>query len=155
MEDPIEGVSVSTTSSNTAVKLMPYAIAGVLFVTQAALVAFIVKVIARDWLQVPNFGPWLAWLLFIIGGFAIGVVELHVVHEGEVLTDPLAQFCCWSLRRLHTIGFIINSLMLGSMGASIALKREGYSHREVRSFIAAVLYASVWIPLYLMVPFIR
>lgn len=133
-------------------RITPYVIVGVLSVAQGALVAFLVKVVA-PWLGAPG---WLvAWVAFVIGGFALGVRHLIVVHEGEVFTDPIPRFCCWSQRRLHAAGFVINTLLLGSMGASIALKREGYPHRGVLSFVAALLYASVWIPLYLTVPFLR
>ncbi|HSW92186.1 MAG TPA: hypothetical protein VLG09_06080 [Candidatus Saccharimonadales bacterium] len=133
-------------AANVAVKALPYLIIIVLFFAQGGVVIAIERLC--DALHFPQLGPWVSWLVFVIGGYALGLLHLRLVKEGEPLHDPLHVACAWLLRRLHVVGFVLATLMFGSMGASIALKREGYSRRLLYSFISAVIYASVWIPLY-------
>ena len=131
---------------NVVAKATPYAITVLLFFTQGGIVVAIEKFCTA--LHHPTIGPWIAWILFVIGGFAIGLLHLRMVKEHEQLHDPMHIACAWLLRRLRVFGFVIATLMLGSMGASIALKHEGYPRQRLYSFAAALLYATVWIPTY-------
>lgn len=144
-EQKLESFSVPRHS--IVARATPYVVATTLFFTQGALVIMI-EHLCKDFHH-PDYGPWTAWLLFVVGGYAIGLLHLHIVKEHEPLRDPLHATCAWLLRRLHVVGFVIATLMLGSMGASIALKHEGYLRRPLYSFVAALLYASAWIPLYI------
>ena len=141
-------------TSRVIARFWPYATVVIAIVVQGALVVFIMKAVA-PYLHVADFGGWIAWGLFVLGGWAIGLLALRSVREGEEFSDPLHVACCWAQRKLGLVGFVLNALVMGSMGASIALKHEGRGHLKVRSFAAAVLYASLWIPLYLEVPFLR
>lgn len=140
---------------NVIAKSWPYVTVVIAICTQGALVAAIENYVAPYWLGMPDAGPWIAWLLFVIGGYALGLIALRTVHQGEPLSDPLHRVCSWMQRRLGLAGFALNSLVMGSMGACIGLKHQGCGHLRLQGFVAALLFATLWIPLYLLVPFIR
>lgn len=94
-------------------------------------------------------GPWIAWLLFVIGGAALGAYELHVVTSPRRLRDPILRLCCHLQSRYGLRGFVVNAAVLGGApGTAIALRKVNATRPGLRMVIAAVIFASVWVPIY-------
>jgi hypothetical protein len=94
----------------------------------------------------------MAWAIFIMGGSLLGLFELRSITTEQKMRDPILAACCWLQRRAGVLGFLINATVIaGSPGATIALKQTGNSHATKLTLLAAVLFASVWIPLFVFV----
>ena len=119
---------------------------------EGAIVAGIVAVarwIGVPWLGVPWLGPWAAWLIFIAGGFGLGMFELKATITAQKMRDPVLIACCWLQRKLGALGYLVNAVVIGgSPGSAVALKQTGSSHATALTFLAALLFASVWVPLF-------
>lgn len=97
-------------------------------------------------------GPYLAWSLFVLGGGFLGLLELHSVNSDRKLKDPILRTCCYLQSRFGPAGYLLNAMFLGgSPGVAIALKKSGSRHQLAATFLAAVLFASVWVPIYVLI----
>lgn len=132
-------------------RLSPYIIVVLAIPLQDRLAIFIEKHLAFWW-HIPQYGAWLAWVIFVVGGFLIGIGHLRGETDTEGLPrwrdDPITRACSLAVRHLHIFGFVLVASGLASMGASIGIKHEGWTRRPIWSFVAAVIYASIWIPGY-------
>jgi hypothetical protein len=120
-------------------------------VGEGFLVGFIVKVIADRWIGVQWLGPYLAWVLFILGGVLLALFELSKTTEGERIRDPILRLACLLQRKARVLGFIVNSIVLGPLAAAVALKNIGHSYQRTLIFVSAILFASFWVPLFVAV----
>lgn len=120
----------------------------VFFVLLAAEGAIVAGVLAgARWLGAPSVGPWAAWILFVLGGSALGLFELRSITTEQKMRDPILVACCWMQRRLGLLGFLVNATVIGgSPGAAVALKQTGNSRATSLTLLAALLFASVWVP---------
>lgn len=96
-------------------------------------------------------GTLLAWAVFVIGASLLSLLELRLTSVNQQLSDPLLRAACWFQRRFGFAGLLFNSVVLGSLAASVALKREDCSNRVVLGILAGVIYSSVWVPLFTLV----
>ena len=100
----------------------------------------------------PRVGPWVAWAVFVIVGSILGLMELHLVASEEAMRNPILRVCCWVQARLGWWGFILNAAVLGGApGTAVALRRTGSSQPVALTIVAAGIFASVWVPLYILV----
>ena len=105
-----------------------------------------------SWLHAGAAGPWAAWVAFVAGGIILGNYELHSINTDQKLKDPLLRFCVWLQRRFGPVGFLINAVVIGgSPGAAIALKKVDHPQKSQLTLLAAILFASVWVPLFVYV----
>jgi hypothetical protein len=124
-----------------------YVVFVLLLVAEGAIVAAILA--AARWLGLSSLGPWAAWLLFIAGGSLLGLFELRSITTAQKMRDPILMACCWLQRRLGPVGYIINATVIGgSPGTAVALKQTGSYRATALTILAAVLFASVWVPLF-------
>lgn len=124
-----------------------YAVFLILLVAEGAIVAAVLA--GARWLNQPSLGPWAAWVLFILGGSLLGLFELRSITTDQKMRDPILRACCWLQRRLGLLGFVANAAVIGgSPGAAVALKQTGHQHKTTLTLVAAVLFASVWVPLF-------
>jgi len=124
-----------------------YAVFVILLVAEGAIVALILAGARR--IGEPSLGPWVAWVLFIAGGSLLGIFELRSITTDQKMRDPILRACCWLQRRLGPIGFVVNAAVIGgSPGAAVALKQTGHKQKTELTLLAAVLFASVWVPLF-------
>lgn len=105
--------------------------------------------VAEHWLHCN--GTLLAWILFVIGASLLSLLELRLTTIGEPLRDPILKAACWLQRRFGFAGLLFNSVVLGSLAASVALKREAHPHRVPLGILAGIIYSSVWVPLFTLV----
>jgi hypothetical protein len=97
-------------------------------------------------------GPFIAWALFVVGGCLLGMFELRAFSTERPLRDPILRLCCSLQRRFGVAGFLVNAAVLGGApGTAVALKKAGRPHPAAKTFLAAVVFATVWIPLYLWI----
>jgi hypothetical protein len=95
-------------------------------------------------------GPYIAWVAFVLGGASLGMYELWSVTSDRQLRDPILGACCYLQRRLGGLGFLINAIVLGGApGTAVALKKAGAPRQRSGTVVAAALFATVWVPLYL------
>jgi hypothetical protein len=100
----------------------------------------------------PSAGPWAAWALFVIGGTLLGLVELRAIRPQQRMRDPLLRACCWLQRHLGIPGYLVNALIIGGApGSAVALVQTEHPRRHALTYLAAVLFASVWVPLFVLV----
>jgi hypothetical protein len=105
-----------------------------------------------DWAGVHEVGPWLAWTAFAMGGTALGLLELQLIAVEEGMRNPILRACCWSHERLGSVGFVLNATVLGGApGTAVALKRGGSDHQVALTVLAAALFATAWVPLYIWI----
>lgn len=109
-----------------------------------AILFFSRKTLHAQWI-----GPYLAGIVFAIGGVALALIQLHFTSANQSVRDPILKFSCWLFRKFGYAGFIVNSLLLGPPSALFALKRENYEYKLSHSFISAMIFALVWVPLFL------
>ena len=127
-----------------------YAVFAVLLVFEGAVVG--AALAAARSLHHPAAGPWVAWALFVTGGTLLGFVELRAIRPEQRMRDPLLRACCWLQRRLGIAGYAVNAVIIGGApGSAVALVQTGHPHRRGLTFLAAVLFASVWVPLFVLV----
>ncbi len=100
----------------------------------------------------PQAGPWVAWAVFVVVGSILGLMELHLVASEETMRNPILRACCWVQTRLGPGGFILNAAVLGGApGTAVALRRTGSRQPVALTILAAAIFASVWVPLYILV----
>jgi hypothetical protein len=124
------------------------------FVTMLAAEGGVVAAVlaAARSMRHPGVGPWAAWALFIAGGTVLGLVELRAIRPRQRMRDPVLRACCWLQRRLGTFGYLVNALVIGGApGSAVALVQTEHPHRRRLTYLAAVLFASVWVPLFVWV----
>jgi len=127
-----------------------YAVFAVLLVFEGAVVGAVLAA-ARS-LHHPSAGPWVAWALFVVGGTLLGFLELRAIRPQQRMRDPLLRACCWLQRRLGLAGYAVNAVLIGGApGSAVALVQTGHPHRRGLTCLAAVLFASVWVPLFVLV----
>ena len=127
-----------------------YAVFVVLLVFEGAVVAAVLAA-ARS-LHHPSAGPWAAWVLFVVGGTLLGFLELRAIRPEQRMRDPLLRACCWLQRRMGIAGYAVNAIVIGGApGTAVALGQTGHPHRRSLTVLAAVLFASVWVPLFVTV----
>ena len=127
--------------------LVFYAVFLLLLVAEGAIVAAVLA--GTRWMGVAALGPWASWLLFIAGGIVLGMFELRSITTDQKMKDPILRACCWLQRRFGAMGFVINAAVIGgSPGAAVALKQTGIERQTELTVFAAVLFASVWVPLF-------
>ncbi len=127
-----------------------YAVFLVLLAFEGAVVGAVVAA-ARS-LHHPSAGPWAAWVLFVVGGTLLGFVELRAIRPQQRMRDPLLRACCWLQRRLGITGYLVNAVIIGGApGSAVALSQTEDPHRRGLTVLASVLFASVWVPLFVMV----
>jgi hypothetical protein len=103
-------------------------------------------------LGIPGIGAWIAWGLFVLGGAGLGEVELRTIRPRAVLRDPVLRLCCWLQRRFGLAGFVVNAGIIGGApGAAVALTHVDQRQRRVLTWLAAFIFASVWVPLFVTV----
>lgn len=141
--------AIEENTSNVGVWVF-YAVFVLLLAAEGAIVAGILA--GARWLGVSDAGPWAAWVLFIIGGSLLGLFELRSITTEQKMRDPVLRACCWLQRRLGGLGFLINAAVIGgSPGAAVALKQTGHAHATELTLLAAALFASVWVPLFVFI----
>ncbi len=124
-----------------------YAMFVVLLVGEGAIVAAVLA--GARWIDEPSMGPWAAWILFTAGGSVLGMFELRSIRTDQKMRDPILRACCWLQRRFGPLGFVVNATVIGgSPGAAVALKQSGHENKTELTLLAAVLFASVWVPLF-------
>jgi len=97
----------------------------------------------------PSVGPWAAWCLFVAGGAGLGFVELKSIRPAQRMRDPILRACCWLQRRLGVIGFVVNAALLGGApGSAVALVSTRHPRRLFLTCLAAILFATTWVPLF-------
>lgn len=107
--------------------------------------------VARS-LHHPSAGPWAAWALFVVGGASLGLVELRAIRPQQRMRDPLLRACCWLQRHLGMTGYVVNAVIIGGApGSAVALVQTDHPRRLGLTCLAAVLFASVWVPLFVLV----
>jgi len=118
--------------------------------TEGLIVAGVLAV-ARS-VHHPRIGPWVAWVLFMAGGAILGLLELRAIRPGQQIRDPILRACCWLQRRWGTPGYLVNALLIGGApGSAVALVQTEHPHRQGLTYLAAVLFASAWVPLFVVV----
>jgi hypothetical protein len=99
----------------------------------------------------PSAGPWAAWALFVVGGTLLGFLELRAIRPQQRMRDPLLRACCWLQRRLGITGYMVNALIIGGApGSAVALVQTEHPRRRELTCLAAVLFASLWVPLFVL-----
>jgi len=127
-----------------------YAVFLVLLVFEGAVVGAVLAA-ARS-LHHTSAGPWAAWVLFVAGGTLLGFVELRAIRPQQRMRDPLLRACCWLQRHKGIAGYAVNAVIIGGApGTAVALVQTGHPHRRGLTCLAAVLFASVWVPLFVLV----
>jgi len=97
-------------------------------------------------------GPWSAWLIFIAGGILLAMLELRSIRPEQRMRDPVLRACCWLQRRYGFLGFSINAMLIGGApGSAVALAQTQHPRRQELTCLAAVLFASLWVPLFVLV----
>lgn len=141
-------------SNNWLSTLLFYIVFLGFFVAEGFIVVAILA-IARDWFNIPRFGAWLAWFLFVLGGMILAVVELRVTHKDQKVRDPILKASCWLQNWdnffFFTIGFLIATLLFGPMASAVALKKSNHSYQITLCFISAILFATVWVPIFVLI----
>jgi hypothetical protein len=101
---------------------------------------------------IPAAGPWLAWAAFVAGGMVLGLIELRTIQPAQRLRDPVLRACCWLQRRLGVAGYAVNAMLIGGApGCAVALVQVQHPRRVLLTLAAAVLFASIWVPLFVLV----
>lgn len=143
-----EGIIMSTSEVSSANVVWFYVVFLIFVIGEGVIVGGILYA-AEHWLHCN--GTLLALIVFIIGASLLSLLELHLTSVGQSLRDPLLKAACWFQRRFGFAGLLFNSVVLGSLAASVALKREDCSNRVVLGILAGVIYSSVWVPLFTLV----
>jgi len=123
----------------------------VLLLAFEGVVVGAVLAVARS-LHHPSAGPWAAWALFVVGGTLLGFLELRAIRPQQRMRDPLLRACCWLQRHLGITGYVVNAVIIGGApGTAVALVQTEHPRRRALTCLAAVLFASVWVPLFVLV----
>jgi hypothetical protein len=138
-----------TTESNLGVWIFYVVFVGLLL--GEGLIVGAVLAVARA-AHHPALGPWAAWVLFIGGGFFLGWIELRTVRPAQKMRDPILRACCWLQRRHGVLGYLVNAVAIGGApGSAVALVQTEHPRRRSLTLLAAILFASVWVPLFVFV----
>ena len=147
---PLDLSSVAPVKGPTWGVWIFYVVFLVLLAFEGAVVGAVLA--ASRTLHHPGAGPWAAWVLFIIGGSLLGLVELRAIRPQQQMRDPLLRACCWLQRHLGVTGFLVNAVIIGGApGSAVALVQTDHPRRRGLTYLAAVLFASVWVPLFVLV----
>lgn len=124
-----------------------YVVVVVMIVAEGLIVRTILSI--ATWLGQAKAGPMLAWLAFVVGGGILGFIELALVRTGQRLRDPVLRACCYLQRKLGLVGFVINATLIGGApGSAVALRHVDHPRKRTLTAIAAVLFATVWVPFF-------
>jgi hypothetical protein len=127
-----------------------YAVFVVLLACEGIVVGAVIAA-ARS-MHHPSAGPLAAWALFVVGGTLLGLLELRAIRPQQRMRDPVLRACCWLQRHLGITGYLVNALIIGGApGSAVALVQTEHPRRRELTFLAAVLFASLWVPLFVLV----
>jgi hypothetical protein len=141
-------MSTDTSKTGNANVIWFYLVFLLFVIGEGAIVGGILYA-AEHWIHCN--GTLLALAMFVVGASLLSLLELRLTSVGQHLHDPLLRAACWFQRRFGFAGLLFNSVVLGSLAASVALKRENCSNRVVLGILAGVIYSSVWVPLFTLV----
>lgn len=122
----------------------------VFFVIEGSIVDSALYV-ANSWLRVPAFGPWLAWILFVLGGIAFGMNQARTTHVDQEFPDPFLKWSCMLQSRAGIVAVPINSIVFGTIGACAALKQVDYPRKNLLYVTSGVVFATFWVPVFLYI----
>lgn len=88
-----------------------------------------------------------SWVMFIIGGSLLGFITMRLTPVAE-LRDPFIRAARWLWRKLWWGGFILAAVIVAGMGIAIIAKAEDRPHRLRLTIMAAVVFATFWVPIY-------
>jgi hypothetical protein len=146
----LEEPAAAPTAGSTWGVWIFYVVFVALLAFEGAVVGGVVEV-ARS-LHHPAIGPWAAWVLFVVGGSLLGLVELRAIRPQQRMRDPLLRACCWLQRRWGAFGYLVNAVIIGGApGTAVALVQTDHPRRRELTYLAAVLFATVWVPLFVLV----
>lgn len=92
-------------------------------------------------------GLWFGGAVFLFGGAALGIFELHSTESDQRLRDPILRLGHWLQTRWGPLGFLLNAVITGgSPGVAVALKKSNHPRKLLLTLLAAVLFAVVWAP---------
>lgn len=126
-----------------------YAVFVFFAITEGLIVGAILAV--SRLLGVSHLGPWLAYVLFILGGFVVGALELKAIDTERELKDPILRACCWLYRRFGAFGLICDAIISGALGTGVALAYAGHRRPYVQLALTSIIFASFWVPIYLFI----
>jgi hypothetical protein len=105
-----------------------------------------------DWAHVGYLALPVALVGFIVVGQRLAVAEIRDTEVGQNFRDPILWFACRLQRWLQWAGFFVNACLLGTVAAGAALKQTGSPHGQRMAWLAAILFAGLWVPLIMYVP---
>jgi hypothetical protein len=147
--DALPGIPTNSNSTNRGVWIFYVAFFGLL-VGEGLIVGAVIA-ISRA-MHIEGYGGLIAWLLFVLGGAALGWIELRSIRPAQKMRDPVLRACCWLQGRFGVPGYLVNALFIGGApGSAIALTQTSNPHRHSLTFLAAVLFASLWVPIFVLV----
>jgi len=130
---------------------LPIAVFFVFVFGEKWIVGFIRHTIAGHWLNAPWGGVWLAWMLFIIGGFFLARFEAKHTKPNKPSRDPIL----WLGLKIHhaliskpRTSLLVNSLVVGPMYVGVILKHTNSAKIAKFAFYSSVLYALPWVALF-------
>lgn len=94
-------------------------------------------------------GLWLGGTVFLVGGVALGLFELHSTKTDQRLRDPILRLGYWLQTNWGAVGYLLNALITGgSPGVAVALKKADHPQKVPLTLLAAALFAVVWAPVW-------
>jgi len=129
-----------------------YAVWLLLLIGEGSVVGFLTKVVAK-WLGLHHpYGACLAWVIFVVGGVGLGYIFSRKVEVGQDLHGPILRSSAWLMYRKRQwgwLGFVLVATLWGApTGVCMILKRDGQARRLWLTTFAAVLFASLWVPVF-------
>jgi hypothetical protein len=90
-----------------------------------------------------------AYALFILGGAALGLIWLAWIDPERQLKDPISRFGLVINKRFGRVGLVVyGSLVVGSMGVAIVVKKLGHSCKYQLTLAPAIPFALVWVTIF-------
>lgn len=130
--------------------LLFYVVFVVILITEAVFVKGVLYA-SSHWIGISWLGFWLAWAFFAIGGSVLAILTLRITKATQELRDPLLAAGYWVHRKSLWAGFLYNSVINGPLGTSIIIKKTGYRSMGLFCVLSALLFASVWVPIFTFV----